>query len=108
MSNIAIPSAQFHKHLGICLPCDGSLDHQIQSIDEKAWKRIGILLGLKFLLVHLSMQTTYLSFIRHILEYGDTVWDNMHEYHKEEPDKVQKEAARIVTGCTKLVFSSDL
>ena len=108
MSNIAIPSVQFHKHLGICLSCDGSWDQQIQSIVEKAWKRINILRRLKFLLDRLSLQTIYFSFIRPILEYGDTVWDNMYEYHKEELDKIQNEAAKIVTGCTKLVSLSDL
>ena len=108
MSNTAIPSVQFHKHLGICLSCDGSWDQQIQSIVEKAWKRIGILRHLKFLLDRLSLQTIYFSFLRPILEYGDTVWDNMYEYHKEKLDKIQNEAARIVTGCTKLVSLSDL
>ena len=108
MSNIAIPSVQFHKHLGICLSSDGSWDQQIQSIVEKAWKRIGILRRSKFLLDRLSLQTIYFSFIRPILEYGDTVWDNMYEYHKEELDKIQNDAARIVTGCTKLLSLSDL
>ena len=108
MSNIVIPSVQFHNHLGICVSCDGSWDQQIQSIVEKAWKRIGILRRLKFLLDRLSLQTIYFSFIRPILEYGDTVLDNMYEYHKEELDKIQNEAARIVTGCTKLVSLSDL
>ena len=32
----------------------------------------------------------------------------MYGYHKEELDKIQNEAARIVTGCTKLVSLSDL
>ena len=108
ISNIAIPSVQFRKHLGICLSCDGSWDQQIQSIVEKAWKRIRILRRLKFLLDRLSLQTIYFSFIRPILEYGDTVWDDMYEYHKEELDKIQNEAARIVIGCTKLVSLSDL
>ena len=96
-------SVQFHKHLGICLSCDGSWDQQIQSIVEKAWKGIGILRRLKFLLDRLSLQTIYFSFIRPILEYGDTVWDNMYEYHKEELAKIQNEAARIVTGFFKMV-----
>ena len=108
MSNIAIPSVQIHKHLGICLSCDGSWDHQIQSIVEKAWKIKGVLRCLKFRLDRLSLQTIYFSFIRPILEYGDTVWDNMHEYYKEKLDKIQNQAARIVTGCTKAVSLSIL
>ena len=103
MSNVVIPSVQFHKHLGICLSCDGTWDHQIQMVVDKAWKRIGILRNLEYNLDRLSLQTIYFSFIRPILEYGDTVWDNMYEYQMEELDKIQNEAARIVTGCTKLV-----
>ena len=63
---------------------------------------------LRFQLDRLSLQTIYFSFIRPILEYGDITWDNIHEYQKEELDKIQNEAARIVTGCTKLVSIVDL
>ena len=109
--NIGISSVQFHKHLGICLSCDGSWDHQIQPIGEKAWK-IVVLRRLKFLLDRLSLQTIYFSFIRHILKYGDSIWNNTHEYfacipygrNKQSPNEV----ARIVTGCAKLVSLSDL
>ena len=30
----------------------------------------------------------------------------MHEYHKEELEKIKNEAARLVTGCTKLLSIS--
>ena len=39
---------------------------------------------------------------------GIIIWDNIHEYQKEELDKILNEAARIVTGCTKLVSIVDL
>ena len=100
MSDVVIPSVQSHKHLGIHLSCDGNWDQQVQ--------RIGVLRRLRFQLDRLSLQTIYFSFIRPILEYGDIIWDNIHEYQKEELDKIQNEAARIVTGCTKLVSIVDL
>ena len=71
-------------------------------------KRIGILRNLKFNLDRLSLQTIYISFIRPILEYGDTIWDNMYEYQMEELDKMKNEAARIVTRCAKLVSLAEL
>ena len=43
-----------------------------------------------------------------LIEYADVVWDNCPQYLKEKLDKIQSEAARIVTGCTKLVFLNDL
>ena len=36
MSNVVIPSLHFHKHLGICLSCDGTWDYQIQMVVDKA------------------------------------------------------------------------
>ena len=38
-----------------------------------------------------------------LLEYGDMVWSNCTKAQKDDLDKIQNEAARIVTGCTKLV-----
>ena len=58
---------------------------------------------LKFRLDRKSLEVTYTSFIRPILEYGDVVLDNCSQYEKQEIEKVQIEAARIVTGTTKLI-----
>ena len=58
---------------------------------------------LKVCLDRKSLETIYLTFIRPILEYADVVWDNCTKYEKQELDKIQAEAARIVTGATKLV-----
>ena len=55
-----------------------------------------------------SLDIIYFSLIRPILEYGDNIWDTCTEYEKEEVDKIQNEAARIVTGCTKLVSIENL
>ena len=59
---------------------------------------------MKFCLDRKSLETIYLTFIRPILEYADVVWDNGTNYEKQELDKIQTEAARIVTGATKLVY----
>ena len=108
MSNIEIPSIASHKLLGFFLSNDGSWDIHINKSIEKAWKRIGVLRHLKKRLDRLSLQTIYFSFIRSILEYGDVIWDNLSQGLKDQLDKVQNEAARIVTGCTKLVAIADL
>jgi hypothetical protein len=46
----------------------------------------------------------YISFIRPLLEYACELWDGCFKYDSEEIEKIQLEAARIVTGLTK--FSS--
>ena len=58
---------------------------------------------LKYELDRQSLETIYLTFIRPVLEYEIVVWDNCTHYEKEELEKIQNEAARIVTGTTKLV-----
>ena len=58
---------------------------------------------LKFILDRKSLEIIYTSFIRPVLEYGDTIWDSCTLYEKRELDKIQNEAARIATGATALV-----
>ena len=58
---------------------------------------------LRFCLNRKSLENIYLTFISPILEYADVVWDNCTNYEKQELDNLQAEAARIVTGATKLV-----
>ena len=55
-----------------------------------------------------SLQVIYFSFIRPVLEYGDVIWNNISQYLKDDLDKIQNDAARIVTGCSKLVSLSNL
>ena len=49
-----------------------------------------------------------LSFIRPVLEYADVVWDNCTKFEEAELEKIQLEAAGIVTGTTKLVSIDNL
>ena len=58
---------------------------------------------LKFKLDRHSLQTIYISFIRPLLEYAYIVWDNFNQTEVYELEKIQHEAARIVTGATELV-----
>ena len=58
---------------------------------------------LKYKLDRRSLQTIYFSFIRPVIEYSNVVWDNCTLYEANELEKIQIEAARIVTGATKLV-----
>ena len=41
-----------------------------------------------------------MAFIRSILEYADVVWCNITKYEDDELEKIQLEAARIVTVTT--------
>ena len=50
----------------------------------------------------------YFSFICPLLEYADVIWDNCTQYEVNELEKIQNEAARVVTGATKLVSINSL
>ena len=58
---------------------------------------------LKYTLDRSSLETIYKSFIRPILEYGDLIFDNCNQNEKQVLEIIQYEAARIVSGTTKLV-----
>ena len=46
--------------------------------------------------------------IRPILEYADTVWNTYLHYESNELEKIQNEAARIVTNATRLASTQSL
>ena len=46
--------------------------------------------------------------MRPILEYGSIVWDGCNQYEKDMLDKLQLEAARVVTGLTRSVSINSL
>ena len=98
MNNEPINEVSCHKHLGIFLSSDGTWH---EHINNKAWSRINLIRKLKFLLDRKSLEITYFTFIRPLLEYADVVWDNCTLYEVNTLEKIH--AARIVTGATKLV-----
>ena len=69
----------------------------------KAQTKLNILRSLKFKLDRKTLQIMYFSFIRPLLEYSDIIWDNCPTYLKQSVEKLNTEAARIVSGATKLV-----
>lgn len=54
------------------------------------------------LLDRYTLEKMYMSFIRPILEYADVIWDTQNQTLINKLEYIQIEAARIVTGGTKL------
>ena len=108
MANIEIPNVDSHKHLGCILSSNGNWHRHIDYIKNKAWQRIHVMKKLKFTLNRKSLEIIYVSFIRPILEYANVVWDNCTNSEKDDIDKIQNEAARIVVGCNKLIAIENL
>ena len=93
---------KIHKHLGLTLSKDAKWTSHLSIIVNKAWQRIGIFRRLRTILSRASLEKMYFSFIRPLLEYGDIVWDNCSQQLKADIEHIQMEAARIVSGATKL------
>ena len=102
MANSSIKEVNQHKHLGLIFSSDATWTNHIKVISVKAWKRIGYLRRLRFLLDRPSLQKIYTTFIRPLLEYGNIIWDSCTLENKRTIENIQLEAARLVTGGTKL------
>ena len=63
---------------------------------------------LKFSVRRKTLNQIYVSFLRPILEYSSVVWDNCTQYEKNRLEKVQIEAAIIVTGTTRSITLNNL
>ena len=103
MNQQDIITVESHKHLGLTFTNDLSWHEHLNNIKTKAWYHINVMRKLKFQLYRKLLQIIYFSFIRPLLEFADVVWDNCTQYEANELEKIQHEAARIVSGATKLV-----
>ena len=102
-NNSQIIEVQHHKHLGLTLSNSGTWNEHINYVKDKAWSRINIMRKFKFKLNRKALEAMYFSFIRPILEYADVVWDNCTKTQEQDLEKIHIEAAKIITGTTKLV-----
>ncbi|MCG8032136.1 MAG: reverse transcriptase family protein [Candidatus Thiodiazotropha taylori] len=92
-----------HKHLGITLTENGKWQNHIDNILTSASKVIGIMRKLKYTFSRVALNQVYISYVRPILEYSSVVWDNCTVEQANSLEKLQNEAARIVTGLTRSV-----
>ena len=97
MAQQVINEVTSHKHLGLVFSSDCNWHEHIDYIKTKAWFCINIMRKLKFQLDRKSLEIIHISFIRPLLENANVVWDNCTQYESDELEKIQNEAARIVT-----------
>ena len=92
-----------HKHLGVTLSHNTKWHEDINSILSSAARILGMIRKLQYSISRKSLNQIYISFLRPVLEYSAVVWDDYTLYKKESLEKIQHEAARIVTGLTRSV-----
>ena len=103
-NNIQIDPVASHRHLGVYLSSDCKWTIHINKFIEKASTQLNVLRKLKFKLNREYLERIYLTFILPILEYSCEVWDNCGQMNADRLEKINLEAARIITGLT--IYSS--
>ena len=107
-NNTIIQFVNDHKHLGLTLSNTGQWHKHIENILASASKIIGIMRRLKFSLSRVALNQIYFSFVLPVLEYSSVVWDGCSQRDEEALERLQNEAARIVTGLTRSVSIENL
>ena len=97
-----------HKHLGLTLSSDGHWSSHIENILKSASRIISIMRKLKFEISRSALNQIYVSYVRPLLEYASVVWDGCSNTDADSLEKIQNEAARIVTGLTRSVSLNNL
>ena len=86
MNNIVLSDT--HKHIGLTFSNTCTWSNHIQAI---TWTRLNLLRALKFRVSRKSLEQMYVYFVRPLLEYCDSVWDNASVDTKKQlsctPDK---------------------
>ena len=75
---------------------------------KKTWTRLNLLRALKLRMSRAALEKMYMAFVRPLFEYSDVIWDNCSLEAKKQLDAIHVEAARIITGATKLCSSEKL
>ncbi|MCG7877681.1 MAG: reverse transcriptase domain-containing protein [Candidatus Thiodiazotropha endolucinida] len=92
-----------HKHLGLTFSSNCKWHNHIDNILNSAARVVGIMRKLKFTLSRIALNQIYVSYVLPIIEYASIVWDNCTEQDANALEKLQHEAARVVTGLTRSV-----
>jgi hypothetical protein len=90
-----------YKHLGLQFNKRLNWRDHVLSIVTKGNRNLDVLKRLRYSLDRKTLETLYMSFIRPSLEYGSVIWDNCDEESQDMLEKVQLNAAKIITGAIK-------
>ena len=101
--SINVSATDAAKYLGVTI--DGSLKwtKHLQNVSKKANSSLAFLRRNIFSCPKQVKETCYKTFVRPILEYGCCAWDPHQQNHILELEKIQKRAARFVTGNFNLI-----
>ena len=91
------------KQFGLTFSANGKWNEHIENILLSASKIIEIIRKLKYSFNRIALNQIYILYIRPIYDYSSIVWDNCTAEQASPLEKMQNEAARVVTGFTRSV-----
>ena len=94
-----VQQVQLQNHFGLFLDPKVSFDEHIQCILTKTRETIGLIRKLQPIMPRAALLTTYKSFLRPHLDYGDVIYDRaFKESFQKKLGSVQYNAALTITG----------
>jgi len=98
LNDTILKNVKSHPYLGIELAEDLKWSKHINNVSSKANKSLGFLRRNLRRWPSDLKKPAYISLVRSILDYGAIVWDPYSSTDREKLEKVQRRAARFITG----------
>ena len=95
--NIPISFIDSHKHLGVTLSSNGQWHSHVENIVNSASKILALMRKLKYSFSRNALNQMYMSYLLPVVEYASVVLDGCSERDSQTLQKIQNEAARLVT-----------
>ena len=108
IGNEAIKKISKCKTLGVIIDDKLLWKDHINEISAKVSKGLGIMRRIKTFVTQSVMQSLYNSLILSYFDYCNMVWENTAKYNLQKIQKMQNRAARILTGSSYDVPTTDL
>ena len=97
-----------HKHLSLTLSSNSNWHTHTENILKSGYKVLGIMRKLKYSFSRQALNQVYISYVRPVLEYPSVVWDGCTNQDRNALEKLQNEAAHLVTGLTRSTSLANL
>ena len=98
LEGTVLDNVENNKYLGVTITNDLKWNTQFSNICTKANRTLGFLRRNLSACPQDIKESAYKGLVHPVLEYGSSVWDPSSILLQEELEKVQKRAARFVTG----------
>jgi ribonuclease P/MRP protein subunit RPP40 len=97
-NNTIVQEVETHTNLGLTFNNKFTWDDHITRICNKASQRLTLITKFRYILPRHTLERTYLTMIRPILEYADIIYDNTTFENKQKLEHIQRRAGITCTG----------